>query len=258
MKYPDYSQITESPGLYATQEQLERIYQRYHFAKQFCQGKEVVEVACGSGMGLGYLASFSKSVLGGDIDDKNLLTARELYKSIPEVTIEKMDAHYLPLPDNSYDTVLLFEAVYYLKHPEKFISESQRVLRTRGHLIICTVNREWRDFHPSPYTHEYLSAAELRKMLNEKFNDIKIYGGFKIKTGTRATVFSLLKRAAVRMDLIPVSLKLRAYLKNIFIGKTFPLPATVSEGMTAYSVPKEIMDYEDSSEYKILYAVAVK
>src|SRR5829696_7533077 len=254
MTSPDYSQITESPGLYATQEQLERIYQRYHFSKQFCEGKDVVEVACGSGMGLGYLSTFSKSIIGGDIDNKNLLTARELYKNHPEVRVEKMDAHNLPLPDNSCDVVLLFEAIYYLQRPEKFIEESMRVLRRGGRLVICTVNKDWRDFHPSPFIYKYFSAGELHKMLSDKFSKVKIFGAFKIEKGIKAAMVSFVKRMAVRTGLIPGSLKLRAFLKNIFIGKTFPLPKMVRDEMTGYTAPEEIRFSENSAEYKILYA----
>ncbi|MBM4352130.1 MAG: hypothetical protein FJ106_19840 [Deltaproteobacteria bacterium] len=48
-KIPDYSLITESPGLKAAQEQVARLYQRYHFVKEFAEGKEVLEIGCGAG-----------------------------------------------------------------------------------------------------------------------------------------------------------------------------------------------------------------
>jgi len=56
----DYSLITEFPGLQATQEQLERLYQRYHFAKQFAPEKDVLEVACGSGIVLDIFLNLQK------------------------------------------------------------------------------------------------------------------------------------------------------------------------------------------------------
>jgi cyclopropane fatty-acyl-phospholipid synthase-like methyltransferase len=56
---PEYIHVTEIPGNKASAEQIERLYHRYHFASAFCQGKEVLEVACGAGMGLGYLAGTS-------------------------------------------------------------------------------------------------------------------------------------------------------------------------------------------------------
>src|SRR3990172_1348395 len=131
-KQVDYSSITESPNLKATQEQLARLYQRYHFARQFAKDKDVLEVACGSGIGLCYLAKVAKSVVGGDVDEKNVALAREYYVSDDgcqlsankeNIKIQVMDAHDLNFPDKSFDLVLLYEAIYYLKDTEKFISE---------------------------------------------------------------------------------------------------------------------------------------
>lgn len=258
MSHPDFSQITEGPGLQATQEQLERIYHRYHFAKKFCEGKDVVEVACGSGIGLGYLSSFSKSVQAGDIDEKNIQTSLQLYGNNPKIKIQKADAHMLPYPDNSCDVVLLYEAVYYLEKPENFIDESWRILRSGGTLIIGTVNREWKDFHPSPYTHKYFSAAELQALLQKRFSSVKTMGAFEIEQGLKANIFSAIKRMAIKLDLIPGSLKLRAYLKRIFIGKTFPLPKEIKDGIAEYNEPHELDVLQKARSFKIIYSVGKK
>ncbi len=50
----DYTTVTEVPGNQVTQEQLERMFHRYCFASNFAEGKDVLEVACGAGLGLGY------------------------------------------------------------------------------------------------------------------------------------------------------------------------------------------------------------
>lgn len=258
MNNPDYSEITESPGLQATQEQLERIYHRYHFAKQFAAEKNVIEIACGSGIGLSYLASVAKTVIGGDIDSTNIKTSKENCIGNKKISVEKIDAHQLPLADNSCDLVLLYEAIYYLQHPEKFIEESYRVLRSGGKLIICSVNKDWKDFHPSPFVNKYFSVPEFYSLLNGKFMNVKIYGAFKTETGIKAGIFSLIKRIALKLDLIPGSLKLRAYLKRIFIGKTNPLPKELHEGMAIYQPPVELDAKKNNSTYKIMYIVSEK
>lgn len=79
-KSVDYSSIAESPNLKATQEQLERLYQRYCFARQYAKNRDVLEVACGSGIGLGYLAKVAHRVVGVDIEEKNVNLARNFYK----------------------------------------------------------------------------------------------------------------------------------------------------------------------------------
>ncbi|GAB5045789.1 class I SAM-dependent methyltransferase [Thermodesulfovibrio sp. TK110] len=253
----DYFQITEHPGLKATKEQVERIYHRYHFARKFAKGKDVLEVACGSGIGLGYLQEVANSVTGGDIDEKNIEIARKYYKD--RIKVEIMDAHSLPFPENSFDLVLLYEAIYYLKEPQSFIKEASRVLRDEGVLIICTVNKDWEDFHPSPYTYNYFSVPELYEALKNEFREIEMYGAFKVEyKGMKDKVVSLIKRLAVNFNLIPGSLSARAYLKRIFMGKLLPIPEELKEGMCEYYEPVPISLHKKCEEFKIIYAVAKK
>lgn len=295
----DYSVITESPNLKATDEQIARLYQRYHFARQVAKDKDILEVACGSGIGLGYLAQVANKVIGVDIEEKNVELARNCYKGDGrfggsegerlrsregekvgrwedfdneklrscedgklmngKIDIQIMDAHDLHFPDTCFDLILLYEAIYYLKDPEKFISEAERVLRKDGRLIICTVNKDWEDFHPSPYTHRYFSAPELCEILKGKFNAVMMYGGFPVNnSGVKNKVISRIKRMAVDFHLIPGSLKARAYLKRIFMGRLIPLPSEVYEDMAAYEAPVSIPVDKANKDFKIIYAVASK
>jgi len=48
----DYSTVSEITGYSVAHEQIQRMYARYRFASEFCDGKDVIEVACGSGQGL--------------------------------------------------------------------------------------------------------------------------------------------------------------------------------------------------------------
>ncbi len=262
---PDYFSITEAPGLKATREQMERLYHRYRFALDYLNDANVLEVACGSGIGLGYLGKKASKVVGGDIDEENLAAARSIYgkkgygTAVKKIQIVSMDAHELKLPDRSFDLVLLFEAIYYLKEPKKFISEARRVLADNGSLIICTVNKDWGDFHPSPYTHHYFSVPELYFLLSSGFAEIEIFGAFPAKSNSVAgRLVSLVKRIAVRLDLIPGSLAARVYLKRLFLGPLKPLPDQISDDMASYEPPVFIPYDQPSKDYKIIYAVARK
>lgn len=258
-KSVNYALITELPGLKATQEQMTMLYQRYNFARQFVKKKDVLEVACGSGIGLGYIAKVARRIVGIDIDEKNIALCRGTYQNRQNIAIDLMDAHKLSFPDKSFDIILLYEALYYFKRPQEFISETERVLKNGGLLIICTVNKDWKDFHPSPYTYKYFSLQEIHKMLNVKFNEIKMYGGFFVeKKGLRANVISFMKHIAINFNLIPGSLKFRAYLKRIFLGKVMPLPEEVFEDMASYEEPVEVTFDKINKDFKIIYAVAKK
>jgi ubiquinone/menaquinone biosynthesis C-methylase UbiE len=254
-----YYLITETPGQMASPEQLERLYQRYHFALGYAEGMDVLEVACGSGIGLGYLATKARSVAGGDIDERNVETARAHYRGRPNVTIHLTDAHQLPWERATFGLVLLYEALYYLERPEVFIAEAARVLRERGKLVICTVNKDWRDFHPSRLTSRYFSIPELHQLLRASFPEVRIYGSFPTRLdGTKEKLLSGVKRAAVRLHLIPGSLKGRAVLKRFVFGKLHPLPGEITPAMTCYADPVPLNPTEASSEFKVIYAVARK
>jgi ubiquinone/menaquinone biosynthesis C-methylase UbiE len=258
-KKVDYSLITESPGLKATQEQLARLYQRYRFAWNFATDKEVLEIGCGTGLGLGYLSKVAKKVVGGDIEEKNIALTREYYRNRGNITTDLMDAHDIPFPDKSFDLLLLYETIYYLKDPKRCIAEAARLLRPNGTFVVCTVNKDWGDFHPSPYTHKYFSASELYELMKKSFDGVKLYGGFPVDNGgVGAEIISLIKRFAVKLRLIPGSLKARAYLKRIFMGRLIPLPNEITEGMATYEPPLEIPTDKKNEGFKILYAIGKK
>lgn len=254
-----YYEITERPGEMATREQLERLYQRYRFASKYANGGDLLEVGCGSGMGLGYLAGFASSVTGGDIDSRNIEAASNYYGNRREVKVLQLDAHKMPFDDAYYDVILLFEAIYYLERPEEFVSEARRLLKNGGHLIICTVNKSWKDFHPSKYCFKYFSVPEMSALLQSKFSNVETYGAFEVKdTGLKAKAFSLIKRTASKVNLIPGSLRARELLKKIFIGSLEPVPAEIFNGMTDYQEPMPIANGYPTDKYKILYFVAVR
>lgn len=254
----DYTLITETPGLKATVEQAGRLYHRYCFSRQFANGNDVLEIACGSGIGLGYLSGRARRVVGVDIEEKNVAKAREYYRGRENIEARVMDAHEILYPDESFDLALLHEALYYLKDPERFVAESSRVLRPEGKLVISTVNRDWKDFHPSPFSHRYFSVPELEGLLKPHFSCISLYGAFPARTRGISSAVALVKRAAVRFNLIPGSLKARAYLKRIFIGRLKPLPQEICGDMTPYTPPARIASKSPDREYKIIYAVARK
>jgi ubiquinone/menaquinone biosynthesis C-methylase UbiE len=258
-KVVDYSLITESPGLQVTAEQLARLYHRYRFVKDYGVGKDILEAACGSGIGLGFLAQSAMHMVGGDINKANVAVAKQLYRHHDRILLLEMDAHRLPFGVNSFDVILLFEALYYLEQPHIFVKEAFPLLRSPGHLMICTVNKDWSDFHPSPYTYRYFSAPELYDLMAGTFSKVELYGAFSTQVqGALGKMVQLLKRFAVQFHLIPGTLAARAYLKRLFIGPLQPLPEQIYEGIAFYEPPVKIAPDQVNRDYKIIYAVAAK
>jgi SAM-dependent methyltransferase len=260
---PDFSTITEAPGLPATAAQLERLCHRYRLALPFARGTTVLEVACGAGLGLGLLAEEATAVAGGDIEPKNVEIARRTYAGNPKVQIMVMDALSLPFPDGAFGVVLLYEAIYYLPDATRFVAEAIRVLEPGGMLIICTTNPERGDFHPSPHVSRYYSAADLMRLLTEGgFAQVLVSGAFlAAPSGFIGRAKTTIKKIAVTCNLIPGSLAARAYLKRIFLGPLAALPASISAaGCTAPWVEPVPQDTGAGPcpDYTVLYASGVK
>lgn len=255
--YKDYSQITEIPGTKVTLEQVSRVYQRYFFAAQLCQGKDVLEVACGGGVGLGILEERARSVVGIDVEEKNLKFAQGIYGNDQKVRIHQGDAHRLAFPDDSFDVVLLYEAIYYLAEPKLFLKECRRILRPGGILLIGSANKEWKDFNPSVYSTRYFSCLELKQLLGEYGFEVDLFKGFSVSedNGLKGKVISLIKRAAVKTHLIPKSMKYKKFLKRLFVGKLISLPDRLKEGMIPYIPPERITPESQDRQFKVIYAV---
>src|SRR5258705_7683076 len=115
-------------------------------------------------------------LVGGDYTHALLRYARAEYgDSIP---VLRLDAQGIPFRDASFDTVIMFEAMYYLARPGDCLRECRRVLRPGGRLVLCSVNPEWSDFNPSPLSHQYWSANELRVLLAEHGFTADLFAAF--------------------------------------------------------------------------------
>lgn len=239
----------------ASSRQISMLYSRYAWAAPFCSGKDVLEVGCGAGMGLGYLARTACRVVGGDYSRKLLCLAREHYRD--RVPLFQLDAQRLPFRERSFDVVILYEAIYYLAEPDRFVSECRRVLRAGGTVLICTVNPEWRDFNPSPFSKRYLSAAELANLLRRHNFEPEVAGGFPAANGSpRDRVVSLIKRTAVALHLIPRTMRGKLVLKRVFFGRLMPIPHEVTDGMAPYLAPERLPLPGPNARHTVLYAAA--
>ncbi len=247
----DYSQLTEVPHAMATADQLNRMRTRYLFAGTRCRGKDVLEIACGSGQGLGLLSKSAKKVIAGDITYSLLTSAQSHYGNL--IPLFQFDAHALPFRKNSFDAVILFEAIYYLKNPEIFINECQQILRAGGEVIVCLPNKSLPDFHSSAFSFYYFTPAELSEAFGSHGFQVTFFGDdFVAYSSFNSKVISFLKKTAVNLNLIPKTLKRREFLKRIFYGPLEPIPPDI-EGEGQYSDPEPI---RDKTNFRVIDAIA--
>ena len=253
---PSYLAVTERPGQLASRMQLEMMEARYAWAAEHAREKDVLEAACGAGMGLPVLGRVARSAQAGDVDVENLRTANVASAGSPNITVRAFHAEELPFPSESFDLVLLFEAIYYLPDARRFFKETRRVLRPGGKLLIVTVNPEWDGFNPSPLCTRYWSAAELFAALQEEGFAARVQGAFPETAHWMPRSIGLVRRAAVALNLIPRTMQGKALLKRIFYGRL-----TVVPGRAGSSILPPVLDELDgagSRHHRVLYASARK
>jgi len=255
----DFSGVTEIPGGRATAEQMSMMLTRYHLAAERSRDKNVLEVGCGAGTGLGYLARVARRVVGGDIEDANLAHAREHYRDNAKVHLVRFDAQVSPFPPASFDTILLYEVVYYLPDAAKFAAEARRVLRPGGTLLVSTVNREWEGFNPSPHSVCYYSGKELSELLRAAGFSVRLFVGFKAESRSfLRRLTGALRRVAVRWHLIPKTMKGKELLKRLFCGRLTAIGHELEEGAGRFAPLVEPPDIGPIPGFKVLYAVATR
>jgi len=253
----DYTDVTELSGDDVTQEQVDRNYQRYYWAGEFCRGKDVIELACGTGQGLGLISSMAKSLIAGDISAPTVAKARLHYGE--RIDIRLMDVQDTKLPESSYDVVILFEAIYYLSDVERFIIECRRILKTDGYLLIATANKDLYDFNPSPYSFAYYGVVEMGDLLTRYGFGCEFYGGSPVESASfRLRLLRPIKALAVLFNLIPGTMAAKKILKRFVFGRLVPMPAEISAGHGGVIPPLALVAGVANTTHKVIYCAARK
>lgn len=225
----NFTAITELPHSLLHEEQWTRILQRYHLGARLAHGKDVLEVACGAGIGLGLLRRHARSLIGCDYTGQVLALAKQHYgRRVPLVC---SDAHHLPFASQRFDLILAFEAIYYLHQIDWFLAEARRLLRPTGILLLCTSNPTWPHFVACQMSVHYPDLPELAKRLTAAgFTHQQFYGALPLSDTAhpQKTVFATLRKVALRYKAFATQSALTRYIKQLAYGHLHPLPAELS------------------------------
>ena len=96
-------------------------------------GQTILDVATGTGAAARAAVHVvgPKGSFAGDISPTMLEAARRNLRGLP-VTLEMLDGHALPYPDNSFDAVICQLGLMFFTDPARGLSEFYRVLRKGG------------------------------------------------------------------------------------------------------------------------------
>ncbi len=98
--------------------------------RRYAEGRDVLEVGCGTGLLLARIAEFSRSAKGIDLSPGMLERARE--RGL-DVTVGS--ATELPYPDASFDVTCSFKVLPHVREIELALSEMARVTRPGGTVL---------------------------------------------------------------------------------------------------------------------------
>ncbi|HZG13888.1 MAG TPA: class I SAM-dependent methyltransferase [Candidatus Bathyarchaeia archaeon] len=121
-------------------EQTIQFFLPYHSQEQMFRDKTVLDIGCGGGGKTCYYATFQpKKIIGIDVvehyAEEGNAFARE--KGLGEVaTFMTADAAKMPFADESFDTIIMNDAMEHVDQPEKTLEECFRVLKPGGHIYI--------------------------------------------------------------------------------------------------------------------------
>ena len=105
-------------------------------ARPLCEGRDVLEVGCGTGLILKEIAPVARKAVGIDISPGMLAQARERGLDVHEAT-----ATELPFDDESFDAVYSFKVLAHVEEIERAMCEVSRVLRPGGRAALEFYNR---------------------------------------------------------------------------------------------------------------------
>ena len=112
-----------------------KVYQfMYDRIPEMIRGKEVLELAAGPGLLAKHVAPSAKRMVATDYSEGMIAEAKK--GRCPEnLTFAVADATDLPFQADSFDAVLIANALHVMPEPERALGEIHRVLRAGGILI---------------------------------------------------------------------------------------------------------------------------
>lgn len=260
----DFSPITELPGRKLGRDRLEIITRRYLFAADLADGKRVLEVGCGPGLGLGYIAGVAASIVAGDVTTSILARARATYKGRPGIRLVQFDGQALPFRDASFDLILAMAMMNYMD-AEAFLTESWRVLTRDGILVFCMPNKEVPGFRPSRFSTRYYSAAELVEMSGQHGFDLEVFGAFPASRGRARLAQRTIALGGTALAVLAFAPWLYERLKGLtvrLIGyETHPLAKelTTEHMAMVQSIPLVRLGPDSANaRHRIIYGVAYR
>ncbi len=143
---------------------------RYELAALFADGRDILDLGCGTGSGSAILSSHGGTVTAIDIDPGAVEHARRHVGD--RVTFLTGSAVALPFADAQFDLVTCFEVIEHVAEQAEVLAQAARVLRGSGILIMSTPMRgEYNKglLRPNPFHVREMEHDEFDALLGGQF-----------------------------------------------------------------------------------------
>lgn len=117
-----------------TEPYIFRILDQYNW-----NGKRVIEIGCGQGATLNYLARYGAKIYGLDMSAQSIRRARSGLSELgylPCTALVQADAEQLPFPDATFDMALSIGVLHHTVDTAAGVREIYRLLKTRGVAVV--------------------------------------------------------------------------------------------------------------------------
>jgi ArsR family transcriptional regulator len=123
---------------------------------------DLLDIGTGTGRMLEVLGPHAASALGIDQSREMLAVARVNLEraGLPNSSVRLGDMYQLPLPDGSFDAVVIHQVLHYADRPAAVIAEAARVLRPNGSLVIVDFAPHGLEFLRDEHAHRRLGFAD--------------------------------------------------------------------------------------------------
>lgn len=138
---------------------------RYLLAKQYCEGKRILDIACGEGYGSFAMADRwgAKEVFGVDVSEDAIILANQNFKRSNthfQTMNAELDTDFFE--EGYFDMIVSFETIEHLKNPQAYLMNIKKWLKADGIILISCPNDNWyygsseeaNPFHERKYTFE--------------------------------------------------------------------------------------------------------
>jgi len=150
--------------------------QRYLIASEYVNGKNILDIACGTGYGTDIIKKAgAKDAIGIDIDSSAINEAKYKYKGkglnyfchdySDLKDIDMLEPELIDKLKNKLDVIVSFETIEHLKNPDDFLKAISRYLKKNGLLITSVPVTPSVDANPY-HLHDF-SSNSFNRLLNE-------------------------------------------------------------------------------------------